>query len=119
MISSVAHRDLYLNLFPLAVVYLHAAPQEAASVEDAPGDVKDAATVAEADAEAGGQKPNSSLSFTPFTLAFRNIKYHVPKPAGKVWTGVWISCCVFRPLLHRDASCMSLSRHASIVRAPE
>ena len=44
------------------------------------------------DAEFGGEKPSgttgsASLAFTPFTLAFRRIKYHVPKPAGKVTLG--------------------------------
>ena len=42
---------------------------------DGNGDVEQAA---------GGKRIPTSLSFTPFTIAFRGVKYHVPKPEGKV-----------------------------------
>ena len=59
-------------------------------MEDAPSEaaVIQVTVPSPEDAEFGGEKPsgtgNTSLAFTPFTLAFRRIKYHVPKPAGKV-----------------------------------
>ena len=80
----------------------------AANALPAPGSPEQAAAAAPpaaADPEnPGGQGAagnGTSLTFTPYTLAFRRIKYHVPKPAGKVrlgrqWQGQGGCCLVLR-----------------------
>ena len=79
----------------VVVLPLHAALKQDSTVEEAPpedeaapdGAVVHVTVPSPADVELGGENPTDGkpiLSFTPFTLAFRRIKYHVPKPAGKV-----------------------------------